>query len=171
MSHRSIAVAGLAIVCLTALGGTAAAALQPVPVKHTPLREELPAAGGTIFAWSQNSAGHPGVDNIWVEVSGGGAVRLNPPHTFAEAGGVDGDEVIFDQIEPERPQRHQDLERHDPDLLDPAGVDTQAREYWPTKSGPWILYGRLGRHADRALLHNTATGDTVVLATAGTGRL
>jgi hypothetical protein len=170
MTHRSIAVAGLAIVCLTALGGTAAAALQPVPVKHTPLREELPAAGGTIFAWSQNSAGHPAVDNIWVEVGGGRAVRLNPPHTYAEAGGVDGDEVIFDQANQRGRSGIRIWNATTQTFSIPQGVNTQAREYWPTKSGPWILYGRLGRHADRALLHNTATGETVVLATVRTGQ-
>jgi hypothetical protein len=172
MSRRLIAIAGSTVACLAVLGGTAAAALEQVPVKSTALREELPAAGGSIFAWSQNTFSHPGVDNIWVEVGGSGAVRLNPRHTYAEAGGVDGDEVIFDQVNLDTFRsgiRIWNTTTHTFSI--PPGVNTEGYEYWPTKSASWILYGRLGSHADRALLHNTTTGETVVLATDTSGEI
>lgn len=172
MSRRLIAVAGAVVACLTAMGGTAAAALEQVPVKSTALREELPAAGAGIFAWSQNSARHSQVDNVWVEVGGAAPVRLNPRNTFAEAGGVDGDQVIFDQINLNtfaNGIRIWNATTHT--FSTPHGVNTRALEYRPTMSGPWILFGRFGAHADRAVLHNTATGETIVLATDRSGEI
>ncbi len=172
MIHRLIGVAVAAVVCLAALGGTAEAALQQVPMKNTPLREELPAAGGAIFAWSQNSVRNPEVDNVWAEVGGGARVRLNAPGTVGEAGGVDRDQVIFDQINLNTfTSRIRVWNATTETFSAPPGINTAGLEYAPTMSGQWILFGRLGSHADRAFLHNTTTGETIVLATDTSGEI
>ena len=170
MSHRSIAVAGLAIVCLTALGGTAAAALQPVPVKHTPLREELPAAGGTIFAWSQNSAGHPGVDNIWVEVGGGGAVRLNAPGSLRRGGRRGRRRGHLRPGEPERPQRIRMWNATTQTFSSRRGSTPGARVL-ADEVGPVDPLRPLRASCRPRTPPQHRHGETVVLATVMTGRI
>lgn len=167
MVHRVRAVVALAGVAFVALASSAEAALTQVPVKATALAEQGPGTGAGTFAWSQNRTGHRGVVNLFVEAGSGPAVRVNPPHTRAWAGSIDGTTLVYQQVS----RRSNQSDLHLWDLTThtrstPAGVNTPGWEFRATMSGPWILFGREALHSSRwrVILHNTATAQTITLA-------
>ena len=163
MALRTASVAALTAGSLLALAGPAQGALPQVPVRATSLVEQAPGTGLAGFAWSQNSAHHRRAANLFVETGNGPAIRVNPPHTVAWPGSIDGTTLIYQQAPTGSNQsdiRLWDINTHTRST--PAGVNTRNWEFNATMSGSWIEFGRyaIQQHRIRVILHNTVPART-----------
>lgn len=82
-------------VLLPAATGTAHAAPVQIGVKTTPAFEEVPGVGGgTWFAWTQGAS-----TSLFAQPDvGQPAVRVNPRHTLAWPGSIDGTTLVYQQV-------------------------------------------------------------------------
>ncbi len=149
------------------LVSTAAAGTSPTRVKASSRNETTPAAGSGYFSWAQSRPGHPRVYDVFAELQGQPAFRVNAPNTTAWGGGIDGTRLAYQQVR----KRNSDIVfldlvtrvRSDP----PAGVNTNRWEWRPSISGGWLLYGRgepYSASRQQVLLRNLLTGYERVLA-------
>ena len=157
-----LVIAAAAVALSFAVAGTARAARVQIGVKTTPAVEQVPGVGsGTWFAWAQGVPKHLLIQNG----VGQPAIRVNPKHTQAWPGSIDGRTLVYQQTARDDSDiRFWDVMTHARSA--PAGVNTPRWEWHPTMSGDWILFGRIRfrPHRSRVLLHNTSTNQTITLA-------
>ena len=135
------------------------------PVRTTSAGEFQPARGPSHFGWEQNTKGQPNHYDAFVQADGGAPVRVNSGRANAAMGGIDGDKLVYQQYRKGRSDLFlYNLTTGVRSRL-PGKVNTRLWEYWPSISGPWVLFGRLNKSNDRRLLilHNLDSGGRRVL--------
>jgi len=115
--------------------------------------EFQPVRGDDFLAWQQNTRANPGKYDVFARpIEGGGRFQVNPGRTHAANGDIDGDVLVYQQFKGRRSQiRFFDLVSRD-HSNPPAGVNTKQWEYWPSMSGPWLLFGRLYDSGKRRII-------------------
>jgi hypothetical protein len=162
---------GVALACWLAVGVLPAGALSATDVELLGSRnaEIYPAANDTMLAWSENSARHPRIFNMYVRpLAGGHATRLNAEGTRGYSGAFDGPALIFQQI---TNTGHSDLREYDTDTKQfvpvPDGVNTGKWEAAPSIDGDYILFdrsvSRRRHYTIRLVLHRISTGHEEIL--------
>jgi hypothetical protein len=117
------------------------------PILVRAASEEGPAASDGWLAWMQSSGVNPVPPRsrtaVFVRSDGGRAVRVNPPGTLAQTGGIDGHWLVL-QISRQGRSRlaRYDLERHRLSYL-PAYVNDGAWLWRPDIDGHRVLYGAI----------------------------
>jgi hypothetical protein len=149
---------------------TATAVVDPVPVKVTPARELLPAAGAdahhTYLAWTRSEDGGP--YRAVLSIDGTGRTRMAATGARdAFTGSISDGGVVLQVV------RGQDSDIVRYDLASGSTARISARtsdrrwQWRPTASGPWLLFGEGRIDDDRApwkvILMNTVTGTLRVL--------
>jgi hypothetical protein len=150
-------------VVLTSLVGTASDAIASIPeviLDRPRVGEYQPVRGGGWIAWQQNTTRRPRhYDVVARPVEGGSRLRVNPPGTNGANGDIEDGLLVYQQFEGGRSGlRFFDLtirERSNPQ----RGINTEHWEYWPSMSGPWLLFGRLQANGTRRIiLFDRSTG-------------
>jgi hypothetical protein len=136
-----------------------------VKAQPNPILEVTPAASTAYFAWSQNSAAHPKLSNVFVQpLAGGPAIRVNAAGTTAYGGGIAGTRLAYQEEHGRASDiRFFNLARHQ-HSNPPPGVNTKDWEWLPSITSQWLLFGRFRAGTSRALLYNLTTHSTRVLA-------
>jgi hypothetical protein len=158
-------------VLLAALTGPATAGLAPSAVKTGSANEQRPAASDLWFAWTQSSPSAPNRANVWAEAMDIGTTtpfRVNPTGTRAWTGGIEGDELVYQEIVNTQSNiRVADLNPLPPVISGLAAVNTDRWEWAPTIStdstgDTWILFGRQNTSsgAQRVIAYNRDTGNS-----------
>jgi hypothetical protein len=176
--RRGFVVAGTAICLMTgaavAADRSASASSATVePVRARPrLDEESPVAGSGAVAWSQNRAPNVGRYDVWAQLEGSPAFKVNARGTQGFPGGIDGTTLVFQQSDEARSDSDLwifDLTTRTRRKLGPA-FNTEEWEWAPSIAGDWILFGR-GRVQGifepglrQVLLVNRSTGERRQLA-------
>lgn len=153
-----------AVVVATTLVPILAGAATDIPVLTTPAGEFQPARGTNHLAWEQNSKAQPKHYDVFVSPDGGSASRVNKGQSNAAMGAIDGQRLVYQRFRKHR----SNIVFHDlgtgVSSPPPKGVNTRSWEYWPSLSGPWLLFGRRNQHGARKLfLHNLDTGEQRLL--------
>lgn len=140
------------LVSAAALAGSAAAGFTPSIVKGGTANEQKPAASTAWFAWTQAPPDHPIRTNLRAEAMPVGTTtpfRVNPPGTRAWSGGIEGDQLVYQEIASgDSDIRLADLASGPPPTVtSPANVNTDRWEWAPTittdsNMDTWILFGR-----------------------------
>jgi hypothetical protein len=151
-----------AVVVAGVLAASGASATGPVAVKNSSRNEATPAAAGPYFAWAKSRSGRPRVYDVWVEQPGQRPIRVNPPNTEGDLGGIDGTRLVYQQMRGIQSniaffdlasRRHSDP---------PPGVNSRRWEWRPVLSGDWLLYARglpYSVSLQTLLLRNMLTGE------------
>jgi hypothetical protein len=153
------------VVVLIVLVPVPAYSAEEIPVLTTPAGEFQPARGPSHLAWEQNTSGTPKHYDVMLQPDGKEAVKVNKNGTLAAMGGIDGSRLVYQQFRRGRSNLKffdlEAMERGNP----PPGVNKKRRfEYWPSISGPWLLYGGLSKNESRKLiLLNLDSGERRVL--------
>jgi Tol biopolymer transport system component len=160
-----VGAAGLVVVGLVGVATAWATLLTPEPVVTAKGRQIHPSAApaGAYLAYAQSRPGHPDVFDAYVKPAGTPRYKLNT-RGQGFAGGIDGTTLIWQSVRNGQSDlRLFDLASHTRSV--PAGVNTRRREFAPTISGDWILYGQTWGRAPnwRVILHNTNTSETRIL--------
>ena len=115
--------------------------------------EFQPVRGDDFLAWQQNTRANPGKYDVFARpIEGGGRFQVNPERLHAANGDIDGDLLVYQQFKRRRSQiRFFDLVSRD-HSSPPSGVNTKQWEYWPSMSGPWLLFGRLYDSGKRRII-------------------
>ena len=165
MKGRLLLTLFCALVTLTA-SALPASAVTPVVVVHTDQPELGPAASTTYLAWFVFfPTAHP-YANLWAEPIGSDTpFRVNPSHTSAFTGGIDGSTLVYQLSEPR--DAKPDIAMIDlstkAELDVPDGVNTPRSEFAPSISGTHILFGRGIREGSSVVLFDISTGTSQVL--------
>jgi hypothetical protein len=165
---RKAALIPTLFVLLAALSGPAAAGIAPSAVKTGTANEQRPAATTAWFAWTQAPPDHPNRTNVWAEatpVDGTDEFRVNPPGTRAWTGGIEGNQLVYQQIDGgDSDIRRANLTSIPPPISSPPNVNTDRWEWAPTIStdsngDAWILFGRQNTSsgAQRVIAYNVDT--------------
>lgn len=166
---RRLLVASLLLAApLALISASSALTVSLTPVKADPtFNEYLPAASADWIAWTANSVAHPKKPNAFVQRAGHAKIRLNPGSTYGETGGFDGNTSVWTQWSDTSAG---DIWRFNVTTgvrtkFGPA-VNTRYGEYYPTLSGPWVLFTRYNWDDNlyRVILVNRNTSETRVLA-------
>jgi diadenosine tetraphosphatase ApaH/serine/threonine PP2A family protein phosphatase len=152
---------GLLIPALTAMVATAGG--SGVPVRATAADEIDPVGGGAFVAWSESRDGGRRFD-VFAREGAGRPFRVNVAGTNADAGGISGTTLAFEQ---QRDIQFYDLVRRKR-FAPPRGVNTTAQETRPSLSGRWLLFTRFerGRRLERVFARDLASGRQLELARA-----
>lgn len=167
--HRRVSVSlalGIVIQCVISAAPNAHAGGPEVILGRPRAGEFQPVRGGGWIAWQQNTRKRPRhYDVLARSVENGSQFRVNPPGTNAANGDIEGDLLVYQQFEHRRSGlRFFDLTTREWSKP-PAGVNTDAWEYWPSTSGRWLLFGRLQRNTTRrVILFDLSTGEVKRLA-------
>jgi hypothetical protein len=146
---RKIAVTLASLAGAALLTGVAMAGFAQSPVKTGTVNELSPAASTDWFAWTQSPADSPSRANVWAEtmpVDGVGDFRVNEPGTRAWTGGIEGDQLVYQEIESgDSDIRLHNLTANLPLANEP--INTDRWEWHPSISTDsntdrWILFGR-----------------------------
>jgi hypothetical protein len=148
---RRAAVILTPLVLVATLTGLAAAGVTPTPqpVKTTTANEQNPAASTGWFAWTQSSPDHPSRTNVRAEPAGGGAsFRVNVDGTRAWTGGIEGGQLVYQQIASGNSNIRRFNLPTETHLSNPD-INTPRWEWHPTIStdttgdgDTWIMFGR-----------------------------
>ena len=148
---RKIGVTLASLSVAAVLTGVATAGLAPSPVKTGTVNELSPAASGDWFAWTQSPADSPSRTHVRVEeppIDGADDIRVNPTGTTAWTGGVEGDALVYQEIDDGDSDIRlvADLNVR-PFVITSPPVNTDRWEWHPTISTDsntdrWILFGR-----------------------------
>jgi hypothetical protein len=150
---------GVLAAMLALLASAGADAAPEIPVLTSAAGEFQPARGPSHFAWEQNTKAQPRHYDVFVQPDGGSPIKVNAGRSNGALGGIDGNLLVYQQF-----RRNQsdilffDLatgQRSNP----PAGVNSRHWEYWPSVSGPWLLYARRMDDQRRLILFNTGSGE------------
>jgi hypothetical protein len=137
-----------------------ARAATEIPVLTSPAGEFQPAVGDGVLAWEQNSKAQPRHYDVFARVEGGSTTRINAGRTNAANGGIDGPKLVYQQYRKDRSDIFiYDLVTGSRSRL-PKRVNSRHWEYWPSLSGPWLLFARWNTRREVRLLylHNMETG-------------
>lgn len=156
---------GIAAVAIATVTG-------PTDVKTTSAEEQGPAATADWFAWTQRPLAHPNRPAVYAEGLPnvpGDAFKVNPSGTRAWTGGIDGDTLVYQQIENGQSNvRLFDLVTKTD--IGGGGANTSNWEWHPTIStdtniDQWILFGRqnLRTGVQRVIARNVTDGFNRVL--------
>jgi hypothetical protein len=165
---RNTAAIVISTVVAAALVGGAAAGVPSSAVKTTGANEQNPAATPSWFAWTESPADHPNRTNVWAEprppIDGTDEFRVNPPGTRAWTGGIEDDELVYQELE----SGDSDIRRFDLGTQQPlanAPINTNKWEWHPSISedsngDTWIMFGRqnTSNFAQRILAYNVSDG-------------
>jgi hypothetical protein len=146
---RKIAVVLMPFLTAAALTGAAAAGLSPEAVKTGTDNELSPAASADWFAWTRTPADRPNRANVRAEpmpVDGVGDFRVNGTGTRAWTGGIEGNVLVYQEID----EGDSDIRLHDLSTNQPLAdepINTVRWEWHPsistdTNGETWILFGR-----------------------------
>ncbi len=168
-ARRAVA---LAVAVVVAGAPAAWSAQTPIAVKAqpNPIHEIAEAVSANWFAWSQTSAAHPRSYDVYLQAMVGGKpsgpiTRVNPAGTQGFAGGISGTTLAYQQVTGNGSDiRFYDLVTRQISNP-PPGVNSADREYRPTISGTWLLFGRDRGGQRRELLYNLASRSIRVLQT------
>jgi hypothetical protein len=138
--------------------------LMSRPRRATPAFEYLARGNAETLIWTQRQSYRSGVSKVFAQGSGVGTGQLNLPGTEAYAGGVDGTNIIFQQVT----HANSDVVVYGYPTITRklyARINTFKWEYLPSLSRPWLLFGRVQRNnANREIkLANTRTKKVVTL--------
>lgn len=161
---RKVAVIVLSSVVGATLVGGAAAGITSSSVKTTGANEQNPAATMSWFAWTESPADHPNRTNVWAEprppIDGADAFRVNRAGTRAWTGGIEGNELVYQELE----SGDSDIRRYNLATEQPianAPINTDKWEWHPSISEDsngdrWILFGRqnTSNFAQKILAYN-----------------
>ena len=157
MRAASIFVAVLVTASATSCGGSKEALVHPTvpgarPVLTTAASEEGPAAAGGTLAWMQSPGVNPAPTrsrtSVFVRASGR-TIRVNPPGTYAQTGGIDGHMLVLSITGGGRSRlARYDLSKKQLVYL-PRYVNDGAWLWRPDLDGHRVLYGAIvpGRSA------------------------
>ena len=97
-------------------------------------------------------------------MDGGPAVRVNADGRSGANGDIEGDLLVYQQFgRGYSSLRFFDLSSNQR-TTPPTGINSPQWEYWPSMSGPWLLFARLfGNGARRVILFNLSTSEQRVL--------
>ncbi len=165
-THKGGARAAIALAISGAMVvATAAEAAQGVLTKKRS-SEIYPAAdvtnGKLTLVWTQYPRGKPRKGTVFVRRGSGKARRVSPKGARAYSGGVDGRVILY-----------QVVRNGDSDIKSfnwatgkrgSFRVNSRKWEFHPSKSGRWVLFGRLGARRQWIILLNTKNGNTRTLA-------
>jgi hypothetical protein len=138
--------------------GSAQAELTQVPVKNSPFVNEVyGAASDTWLVFTRNSIAHPRDYALYSQLLGGGpVVRVNPERTRGYPGSIEGNSLIYQQVN----RGQSDIRMYDLGTqtrsLPPTGINTAEWEYHVSMTPDWIVFGRSGHGSDRVMLYDRA---------------
>jgi hypothetical protein len=165
IAYRAGGVAVIAVVLSALLPLSPARAATEIPVLTSPSGEFQPARGSNHLAWEQNTKGQPSHYDVIVQADGGQPTRVNPGRSNAAMGGIDGNRLIYQQFRKGASDLFlYDLATGARSRL-PKRVNSRMWEYWPSLSGPWLLFARWKKSNDsrRLYLDNLDTGERRIL--------
>ena len=155
------------LVLLVALAvAWAHSSLRERPVRATAAIEMRPVGDGDWLAWGQAPRSRPRDFNVLAQKGRARSFRVNPPGTQALPGGIWQRFLVYE----ERRRGDWNIVFYDlakrKRLRPPRGLNTNANEIRPSRSGDWLLFTRLNQRArnERVLLRNVRTGEQVELA-------
>ena len=134
-----------------------------VMVRATNAPEHAPAADDGYVAWVQWTGREW---NAFAKPDGETQFQVDRPGWHAWMGGIDGTTLVYQEFRPavstwlDDGTGGSDLKlfelagrtRRNP----PAGVNTDAWEFWPSIDGDWLLFGRITRRVTKVILFNMA---------------
>jgi hypothetical protein len=140
-----------------------------LPVLTTPAGEFQPARTSNALAWERNTKARPNEYAVMVQRDGDGPIQANRPDTSAAMGDFLGDRLVYQQYRGNpRGRGRSDLFFFDIPSQTRSkvhGVNGPQWEYWPSASGPWLLFARWNPHTNvrRLILHNLDSDERRVL--------
>jgi IPT/TIG domain len=158
------------LVSVTTPGGTGTSSTSftvAAEVLASFAREDQPAASaasGGFLAWQQNTPAHPKHYDAYAKPLGEARLKVNARGTSGALGGIDGTTLVYQESK----SGNSDVRLFDLLTLkrtSPAGVNTNASEYRPSKSGIWLLFGRFSPASGirKVILFDTSTKKARVL--------
>jgi hypothetical protein len=153
----------LALVSIPLTGS--AAPLVQIPVLTGPRGEFQPARGDSALAWEQNSRRRPNHYDVFVQPDGQEPVQVNRPGSAGAMGDfLSSGSLVYQQYRGRPDGRRGRSELWTFDISSGARsrlpkANSPSWEYWPSSSGPWLLFGRLRPNDSRRLfLQNLQSG-------------
>jgi hypothetical protein len=127
--------------------GAPAQAATQVPVLTSSNGEFQPARSDTGLAWEQNTRAQPKHYDAIYRSDGGPTIQVNRPGSGAAMGDIAGGKVIYQQYKGTLYTRRGRSDIYSYDIATGArskvpGVNSKRWEYWPSVSGPWVLFAR-----------------------------
>jgi plastocyanin len=157
-------------VVATLLPAPPAEAATQVPVLTTPNGEFQPARSESALAWEQNTGAQPNHYDVMLRPDGGATVQVNRLGTGAAMGDFLGSRLIYQQYRrnPQHRKGRSDLFQYNPDggsRSKVPKVNSKLWEYWPSASGPWVLFARYkaSKEVRWLFLQNLQTGERLRL--------
>jgi plastocyanin len=134
-------------VLLALIPGAPAQAATQVPVLTSSNGEFQPARSDTGLAWEQNTRAQPKHYDAIYRSDGGPTIQVNQPGSGAAMGDIAGGKVIYQQYKGTLYTRRGRSDIYSYDIATGArskvpGVNSKRWEYWPSMSGPWVLFAR-----------------------------
>lgn len=145
-----------------------ASALPLERITNTKADEQRPAITEGSIAWQRRGTGKRPRYDVMLRADGGGIRRVNPKNKQGFMGDFDGTTLVYQEA-----GRDSNIKTFD--IVTGARgsygkpVNTKHWEFWPTRSGDWLMFGRQHIRTARyqLLLHNASTGELRQLTTLG----
>jgi hypothetical protein len=175
-----IAVILTPLAAVALLTGLAAAGTSQ-SVKTGTANELVPAATANWFAWTQSSRDHPNRTDVRAEatpIDGTDDFRVNPQGTHAWTGGIEGDQLVYQQVA----NGNSNIKRFNLATQTHLGnpdINTARWEWHPSIStessddgDTWILFGRqnVSTFAQKVIAYNVTDSTSVLLEETKNGR-
>jgi len=138
-------------------------------VLTTPAGEFQPARSGNALGWEQNTRARPNQYAVMVRPDGAPAVQASRQGVSAAMGDFSEGRLIYQEYRGNpRKRGRSDLFAYDVSSGNRSKipkVNTKQWEYWPSSSGPWLLFARWkpSTNVRRLFLVNLDTGGRRVL--------
>jgi hypothetical protein len=156
--RRALALTGVA-----AIVSSAAWAAAEIPVRTTQLRELRPVASSEYLAWAQDSRLRPNVYTVFLQPTGGRAMRISRARKRGLPGGISGTTLVYQEYGGGKSDiRFYDL-GHKRHVAVPKGVNTKQWEWAPSFSGDTLLFSRHDDRTERVYLQNIRNGSSLKL--------
>ncbi|HEX2051687.1 MAG TPA: hypothetical protein VHJ34_13805 [Actinomycetota bacterium] len=168
---RTASVAVAIVVALAGVPGAVAAKGDDEPVIATKRGESQVAASDGYLAWDANTRAQPSHFDVFARRRGGGdRFKVNARGTEGVLGGIDEGVLVYQQYRGSIGAGRSDLKLFDlgkRTRRSVPGVNTNAWEYLPSKSGARVLFGRVDGDGNRVLLANLRKDRIRTLASGG----
>jgi WD40 repeat protein len=122
--------------------------------------EYRPSGDGSYLMWSERTRYKAADTTVFVSKAGGRRIRVNAKGTEGFSGGIDGSRLVYQQARRLKSDiMFYDLARNKRRPVS-RKVNSRLWEYYPSVSGPWLLFGRVNLRATdrRVMLANLETG-------------